>query len=674
MDTSDGRERLAAPGGRDGARRHRPGGGRGGSGVQHGGDPPPDAWSSRPRTPATSRRPSGTPASRGYRWPSRPPVTERPPGGGGGARHDHPDAGGAGRPAPRHRTGGAGVRWRSVIDAAVPYGLAPLSGSSSGVGVVGYTLGGGMGHLARRHGFAADHVRAVELVTADGLARRVTADSDPELFWAVRGGQGRFGIATALEFDLVPLTEFFGGAMVFGPHGGRDACCAPSPTWAPTMPEEVTTSVALLRLPPVDERAAPTARAWSAWPCASASPGLRHGARRCSRPCAGSRPRCMDTVGPMSYAAVDGIHMDPTEPMPAVMRGGLLHSMPDGGRRRPARGGRPGRRGPARHGRAAADGRCPRPAGGGAERGRRARGLLLAWRSSHRPLPRWRRRPPRSPRACCTPSSRGRPARAWSTSADTAVRRRRADTWAPDVLERLRRVKAVGRPRRRLRWRARARRRPGRCAMTRPVVVTEPGRGHRVGNVEFLARTVDTPFFNLGFVVLEPGQGVPSHVHEDEDDSFLVVEGTLSVVVGDDARKVQATAGTFVLVPGRHTARDRQRRHGCRAPPQRPRAGWVRPPDRPALNRRQPRTPRGRGWQRGQENDERFMKCSRRMGVPHLAAGTPGLAVGGERAVEVARGAVDVDVERVEARAALAERLAHHLGRVVEHLHRCAAW
>ena len=85
--------------------------------------------------------------------------------------------------------------------------------------------------------------------------------------------------------------------------------------------------------------------------------------------------------------------------------------------------------------------------------------------------------------------------------------------------------------------------------MTRPVVVTEPGRGHRIGNVEFLARTVDTPFFNLGFVVLEPGQGVPSHVHDDEDDSFLVVEGTLSVTVGDDDRQVQAGPGTFVLVP-----------------------------------------------------------------------------------------------------------------------------
>lgn len=85
--------------------------------------------------------------------------------------------------------------------------------------------------------------------------------------------------------------------------------------------------------------------------------------------------------------------------------------------------------------------------------------------------------------------------------------------------------------------------------MTRPVVVTGPGQGHRVGNVEFLARTVDTPLFNLGIVVLEPGQAVSSHVHEDEDDSFLVLEGTLSLTLGDDDRQVEAPAGTFVLVP-----------------------------------------------------------------------------------------------------------------------------
>jgi FAD/FMN-containing dehydrogenase len=89
-----------------------------------------------------------------------------------------------------------------VIDAAVPHGLAPLSGSSSGVGVMGYTLGGGMGHLARRHGFAADHVRSVDLVTADGQLRTVDADSDPDLFWAVRGAGFNFGIVTSFEFEV----------------------------------------------------------------------------------------------------------------------------------------------------------------------------------------------------------------------------------------------------------------------------------------------------------------------------------------------------------------------------------------------------------------------------------------------------------------------------------------
>lgn len=85
--------------------------------------------------------------------------------------------------------------------------------------------------------------------------------------------------------------------------------------------------------------------------------------------------------------------------------------------------------------------------------------------------------------------------------------------------------------------------------MSRPLVLVEPGQGHRVGNVEFLARTEDTPFFNLAIIVLTPGQGVDSHVHEAEDDSFLVIEGTLSLVVGDDDRQLQAGPGTFVLVP-----------------------------------------------------------------------------------------------------------------------------
>jgi mannose-6-phosphate isomerase-like protein (cupin superfamily) len=85
--------------------------------------------------------------------------------------------------------------------------------------------------------------------------------------------------------------------------------------------------------------------------------------------------------------------------------------------------------------------------------------------------------------------------------------------------------------------------------MNRPAVVVAPGHGERVGNVEFLARTQDTPFFNLAIVVLRPGQGVDSHVHAAEDDSFYVLDGTLTVALGEERREAQAGPGTFVLVP-----------------------------------------------------------------------------------------------------------------------------
>lgn len=222
----------------------------------------------------------------------------------------------------------AGVRWRAVIDAAAPHGLAPLSGSSSGVGVVGYTLGGGMGLLARRHGFAADHVRAVELATADGEMRRVTAGSDPELFWALRGGQGSFGIVSALEFELVPVPAFFGGTLVFSAPDVEEVLHAFT-RWAQTMPEEVTTSVALLRLPVAEDVPPPLrgvvslALRFGFLGSAEKGEALLAPMRRVATP-------VLDSMGPMSYAAADRIHMDPTQPLPAVTRGALLHSAPAG--------------------------------------------------------------------------------------------------------------------------------------------------------------------------------------------------------------------------------------------------------------------------------------------------------------------------------------------------------
>ncbi|MGH3736150.1 MAG: FAD-binding oxidoreductase [Micromonosporaceae bacterium] len=118
---------------------------------------------------------------------------------------------------------GPGARWSEVIAAAEPFGLAPLSGDTPSVGVVGYTLGGGLSWLSRKYGFAADSLLRAELVTADG--RLVTADQhhNPDLFWALRGGSGNFGVITALEFQLYRVPQVYGGTAVFGIERAADA-------------------------------------------------------------------------------------------------------------------------------------------------------------------------------------------------------------------------------------------------------------------------------------------------------------------------------------------------------------------------------------------------------------------------------------------------------------------
>src|SRR3954468_6625706 len=110
---------------------------------------------------------------------------------------------------------GAGVMWEEVVDAAAPHGLIALHGSSPNVGVAGYSLGGGMGWLARSHGLQCNSVTAIELVTVEGELIRTDADNDPELFWALRGGGGNFGVVTALEFRLYPLREIYAGFMLW---------------------------------------------------------------------------------------------------------------------------------------------------------------------------------------------------------------------------------------------------------------------------------------------------------------------------------------------------------------------------------------------------------------------------------------------------------------------------
>ncbi len=107
----------------------------------------------------------------------------------------------------------AGTLWHEVTEATSRFGLYPLSGSSPDVGVVGYTLGGGLSSFARQHGLASNNVTAIEVVTADGRITRATPSEYADLFWALRGG-GSFGVVTALEFTLFPYREVYRGQVL----------------------------------------------------------------------------------------------------------------------------------------------------------------------------------------------------------------------------------------------------------------------------------------------------------------------------------------------------------------------------------------------------------------------------------------------------------------------------
>ena len=229
-------------------------------------------------------------------------------------------------PVARTARVGAGVRWGQVIEAAAPFGLAPLNGSSSQVGVIGYTLGGGLGPMARRYGFAADHVRRIELVTAAGDIRQVDSISDPELFWALRGGKGNFGIVTELEFELMPVAGLYGGGIFF-PGAAAGDLLHTYRTWVETLPEETTTSIALLRLPPLPELPEPL-RGQFVVHLRFAHLGPADEGAALLAPMRAVVPAVMDLVADMPYAAVDSIHMDPTEPMPTWERGATLRELP----------------------------------------------------------------------------------------------------------------------------------------------------------------------------------------------------------------------------------------------------------------------------------------------------------------------------------------------------------
>ncbi|WP_420311724.1 FAD-binding oxidoreductase [Streptomyces sp. YS-B37] len=208
----------------------------------------------------------------------------------------------------------AGARWAQVVAAAEPHGLAPLNGSAPGVGAVSYTLGGGLGILAREFGYAADHVRRLDLVTADGQLRRVTRESEPELYWALLGAGHALGVVTELEIGLVPVRTLYGGSLAFdGQEVDPTALLRAYEEWTRTVPDELTSSFAAVPYPDIPALP-PHLRGRYVLSVRVACTGGRAEGERLVAPLREFGPVLADSLREMPYSESHTIHSDPPEP------------------------------------------------------------------------------------------------------------------------------------------------------------------------------------------------------------------------------------------------------------------------------------------------------------------------------------------------------------------------
>jgi FAD/FMN-containing dehydrogenase len=221
---------------------------------------------------------------------------------------------------------GAGARWEDVVPAASELGLAALHGSTPDVSVAGYTLGGGMGWYARKHGLATNHVIAIELVNAAGELIVVDAEHEPDLFWALRGGGGNFGVVTALEFELLPVAELYAGVLFFPFERAAEVLHAWH-EWTATAPDEVTSVGRMLQFPPLEEIPEPV-RGKSFVVVEAAYLGSEAEGVELLAPLRDLGPE-LDTFGMVPPVALSEMHMDPREPMPYVSEHGLLGELPE---------------------------------------------------------------------------------------------------------------------------------------------------------------------------------------------------------------------------------------------------------------------------------------------------------------------------------------------------------
>jgi FAD/FMN-containing dehydrogenase len=217
-----------------------------------------------------------------------------------------------------------GTLWQDVVEAAAPYGLTALHGSAADVAVAGYILGGGLSFYAREHGVAANSIRAVELVTADGALVRASATENAELFWAVRGGGGNLGVVVAIEIALLPYADVFAGMLLWD----RDRAPEVVPAWVEwtrTAPTSTTTSLRVMSFPPLPELP-PFLSGRDIVVIDGAILESDDDAAALLAPLRALGPE-MDTFGRIPSAALLQVHMDPPGPSPAVADHSVLGAL-----------------------------------------------------------------------------------------------------------------------------------------------------------------------------------------------------------------------------------------------------------------------------------------------------------------------------------------------------------
>ncbi|MEU7893225.1 FAD-binding oxidoreductase [Nonomuraea sp. NPDC049152] len=221
----------------------------------------------------------------------------------------------------------AGVQWGEVLAASSKHALAGLAASSPAVSATGYSLGGGLSWFSRRYGYAANRVRALDVVDAEGARNRVTADADADLFWALRGGGGDFALVTAIEFDLFPAPQLYGGRVLW-PVARAEEVLSAFRDISAAAPQELTVWFVLLRFPPLPELPGPL-RGRSAVAIDAAYLGDPAEGRALLHRLERIPDVILDTRAALPVDALGSVSTEPAEPGPALWRSEVLTRLDD---------------------------------------------------------------------------------------------------------------------------------------------------------------------------------------------------------------------------------------------------------------------------------------------------------------------------------------------------------